>query len=86
MPQTIKAKHYKTQKRIQEMNEFFIDQDEANIEANGNKANSEVIKLEKTYLQLLFYVIFIVFQSIKKNTNIETTDIVKQTSKQMIKK
>ena len=67
------------------MNEFFIDQDEANIEANGNKANSEVIKLEKTYLQL-FYVIFIVFQSIKKNTNIETTDIVKQTSKQMIKK
>ena len=59
------------------MNEFFIDQDEANIEANGNKANSEVIKLEKTYLQLLFYVIFIVFQSIKKNTNIETTDIVK---------
>ena len=68
------------------MNEFFIDQDEANIEANGNKANSEVIKLEKTYLQLLFYVIFIVFQSIKKNTNIETTDIVKQTSKQMIKK
>ena len=68
------------------MNEFFIDQDEANIEANGNKANSEVIKLEKTYLQLLFYVIFIVFQSIKKSTNIETTDIVKQTSKQMIKK
>ena len=68
------------------MNEFFIDQDEANIEANGNKANSEVIKLEKTYLQLLFYVIFIVFQSIKKNTNIETTDIVKQTWKQMIKK
>ena len=68
------------------MNEFFIDQDEANIEANGNKANSEVIKLEKTYLQLLFYVIFIVFQSIKKNTNIETTDIAKQTSKQMIKK
>ena len=68
------------------MNEFFIDQDEANIEANGNKANSEVIKLEKTYLQLLFYVIFIVFQSIKKNTNIETTNIVKQTSKQMIKK
>ena len=68
------------------MNEFFIDQDEANIEANGNKANSEVIKLEKTYLQLLFDVIFIVFQSIKKNTNIETTDIVKQTSKQMIKK
>ena len=68
------------------MNEFFIDQDEANIEANGNKANSEVIKLEKTYLQLLFYVIFIVFQSIRKNTNIETTDIVKQTSKQMIKK
>ena len=42
------------------MNEFFIDQDEANIEANGNKANSEVIKLEKTNLQLLFYVIFIV--------------------------
>ena len=68
------------------MNEFFIDQDEANIEANGNKANSEVIKLEKTYLQLLFDVIFIVFQSIKKNTNIETTDIVKQTLKQMIKK
>ena len=68
------------------MNEFFIDQDEANIEANGNKANNEVIKLEKTYLQLLFDVIFIVFQSIKKNTNIETTDIVKQTLKQMIKK
>ena len=42
------------------MIEFFIDQDEANKEVNGNKANSEVIKLEKTNLQLLFYVIFIV--------------------------
>ena len=50
------------------MNEFFMDQEAANIEANGNKANSEVIN------------------SIKKNTNIETTDIVKQTSKQIIKK
>ena len=42
------------------MIEFFIDQDEANKEANGNKANSEVIKLEKSNLQLLFYVIFVV--------------------------
>ena len=62
------------------MIEFFIDQDEANKEANGNKANSEVIKLEKSNLQLLFC--YICCSLIKKNTNIETTDIVKQ----MIKK
>ena len=51
------------------MNEFFIDQDEANIEANGNKANSEVIKLEKN----IFTIIIIILCYIV-NTNIEAND------------